>query len=120
MFERAHTADYPSARRAGPALRTRREPISLKGVRSRHGDLPDRRHRHHGAVRDGRPAGAAEARRRICGSPGPGAAGAIYDMLNEDKRRAIEIIVEQKAEETDPETADGNLPELESPARPRT
>ena len=52
--------------------------------------------------------------------PGPGAAGAIYDMLNEDKRRAIEIIVEQKAEETDPETADGNLPELESPGRPRT
>ena len=39
---------------------------------------------------------------RILGSPGPGAAGAIYDMLNEDKRRAIEIIAEQKAEETDP------------------
>ena len=57
---------------------------------------------------------------RMLGSPGPGAAGAIYDMLNEDKRRAIEIIAEQKAEETDPETADGNLPELESPGRPRT
>ena len=51
--------------------------------------------------------------------PGPGAAGAIYDMLNEDKRRAIEIIVEERAEERDPETADGNLPELESPSRPR-
>ena len=51
------------------------------------------------------------------GSPGPGAAGAIYDLLNEDKRKAIEIIVEQKAEETDPETADGNLPELESPRK---
>ena len=38
--------------------------------------------------------------------PGAGAAGAVYDMLNEDKRRAIEIIVEQKAEATDPETAD--------------
>ena len=49
------------------------------------------------------------------GSPGPGAAGAIYDMLNEDKRRAIEIIVEEKAEARDPEDADGNLPELESP-----
>jgi hypothetical protein len=49
--------------------------------------------------------------------PGPGAAGAIYDMLNEDKRKAIEIIVEEKAEERDPETADGNLPELESPTR---
>lgn len=42
--------------------------------------------------------------------PGPGAAGAIYDMLNEDKRRAIEIIVEQKAEATDPETADDQPP----------
>jgi hypothetical protein len=52
------------------------------------------------------------------GSPGPGAAGAIYDMLNEDKRRAIEIIVEEKAEARDPETADGNLPDLESPQRP--
>ena len=62
------------------------------------------------------------ARRKRAGRiwPGPGASGAIYDMLNEDKRRAIEIIVEQKAEETDPETADGNLPELESPGRPRT
>ena len=56
---------------------------------------------------------------RMLGSPGPGAAGAIYDMLNEDKRKAIEIIVEEKAEATDPETADGNLPELESPGRPR-
>jgi hypothetical protein len=49
------------------------------------------------------------------GAPGPGAAGAIYDLLNEDKRKAIEIIVEERAEERDPETADGNLPELESP-----
>ena len=53
------------------------------------------------------------------GDPGPGAAGAVYDMLNEDKRRAIEIIVEERAEERDPETADGNLPELESPHAPR-
>ena len=53
--------------------------------------------------------------RRRGGAIGPGAAGAIYDFLNEDKRKAIEIIVEQKAEATDPETADGNLPELERP-----
>lgn len=39
--------------------------------------------------------------------PGAGAAGAVYDMLNEDQRRAIEIIVEQKAEATSPETVDG-------------
>jgi len=63
---------------------------------------------------------ARRKRGRIFGQPGPGAAGAIYDMLNEDKRKAIEIIVEEKAEATDPETADGNLPELETPGRPRT
>jgi hypothetical protein len=56
-------------------------------------------------------------RRRRGGGPGPGTSGAVYDMLNEDKRKAIEIIVEEKAEERDPETADGNLPELESPRR---
>jgi hypothetical protein len=56
-------------------------------------------------------------RRAGAGSPGAGASGALYDMLNEDKRKAIEIIVEEKAEERDPETADGNLPELESPKR---
>ena len=37
---------------------------------------------------------------------GPAAAGTIYDLLNTDKRNAIELIVEQKAEARDPETAD--------------
>jgi len=48
--------------------------------------------------------------------PGSAAAGTIYDMLNEDKRNALEIIVEQRAEARDPEDADGNLPDLENPA----
>jgi hypothetical protein len=47
-------------------------------------------------------------RRRV----GPGTSGTIYDFLNEDKRKAIEIIVEERAEARDPEHADGNLPEL--------
>jgi hypothetical protein len=47
--------------------------------------------------------------------PGAGAAGAVYELLNEDRRRALEIIVEEKAEATDPESADGNLPDLEGP-----
>ena len=57
--------------------------------------------------------------------PGSGATGAVYDMLNEDKRRAIEIIVENKAEATDPEHADGKPrsgsgPQVgEGQARPR-
>ena len=43
--------------------------------------------------------------------------GAVYGLLNEDKRNAIEIIVEEKAEARDPEDADGNLPDLERPRR---
>ncbi|HLG59895.1 MAG TPA: hypothetical protein VI485_31435 [Vicinamibacterales bacterium] len=67
-------------------------------------------------------AAVVQARRRRkrgggLGHPGPGAAGALYDMLNEDKRRAIAVIVEEKTGERDPEDADGNLPELESPGR---
>ena len=38
-------------------------------------------------------------------SVGAGAAGAFYDMLNADKRRAIEIVVEERAAEVDPERA---------------
>jgi hypothetical protein len=52
-------------------------------------------------------------RRRV----GAGAGGMMYDMLNEDKRKALEIIVEQRAEHRDPEDRDGNLPELEDPQR---
>ena len=49
---------------------------------------------------------------------GPGTIGTIYDMLNQDKRRAVELIVEQKAEERRPEYPDGNLPDLEDPRKP--
>ena len=49
---------------------------------------------------------------------GPGAAGAVYDLLNQDKRNAIELIVEEKAGARDPEDADGNLPDLEKPQDP--
>jgi hypothetical protein len=48
---------------------------------------------------------------------GPGATGTVHDMLSQDRRKAIELIVEERAEERDPETADGNLPELETPKR---
>ena len=49
--------------------------------------------------------------------PGPATMGAVYDLLNEDRRNAIEIIVEDKAESRDPEVADGNLPDLERPRK---
>ena len=44
---------------------------------------------------------------------GTAAVGSVYGMLNEDKRKAVEIIVEERAEARDPETKDGNLPDLE-------
>jgi|GEM_PF-5319179 len=44
-------------------------------------------------------------------SCGPGAVGAIWDMLNEDQRHTMEIIVEQRAEERRPEYPDGRPPE---------
>ena len=48
-----------------------------------------------------------KARRRAGGGfgVGPGASGAVYELLNEDKRHAIEIIVEQKTADRDPERA---------------
>jgi hypothetical protein len=46
---------------------------------------------------------------------GSGAAGTVYDMLHEEKRKAVEIVVEGRAEARDPEHADGNLPDLENP-----
>jgi hypothetical protein len=51
-----------------------------------------------------------QQRRR--GGVGSAAAGAVYDWLNEDKRNAVEIVVEGRAEARDPEHADGNLPDL--------
>jgi hypothetical protein len=47
---------------------------------------------------------------------GSAAMGTVYDMLNEDKRNAVEIIVEGRAEARDPEDKDGNLPDLEDPS----
>jgi hypothetical protein len=58
-------------------------------------------------------------RPRHRGRIGPGASGAVYDLLNEDRRKAIEIIVEERAGARDPEDRDGNLPELGGP-KPRT
>ena len=48
---------------------------------------------------------------------GAAGAGAVYDMLNEDKRKAVEVVVEGRAEAQDPEDRDGNLPDLEEPRR---
>ena len=55
--------------------------------------------------------------RRRRGGVGTAAAGTVYDLLNEDKRNAVEIIVEERAAARDPEDKDGNLPDLEKPRR---
>jgi len=52
------------------------------------------------------------ARRRGIGAA---AAGSIYGFLNEEKRNAIEIVIEERAGARDPEDRDGNLPDLEKP-----
>ena len=62
-------------------------------------------------------AGAWRLRRRSV-QPGPAAAGAMHEILNEDRRAAVEIILEERAAAHDPEDRDGNLPELKGP-RPR-
>ena len=41
---------------------------------------------------------------------GPGAVGSVYDLLNKDKREAVEIILEERAEARDPEDAEGQKP----------
>jgi hypothetical protein len=57
--------------------------------------------------------------RRRRGRMGAGAAGVVYGMLNEDKRNAVEIIVEERAGARDPEDREGNLPDLEAPEKLR-
>jgi hypothetical protein len=58
-------------------------------------------------------------RQRRRGGIGSAAAGSIYDWLNEDKRNAVETVVEGRAEARDPEDKDGHLPDLARPKRER-
>ncbi len=63
---------------------------------------------------------ASQMRRsRRRGGIGTAAVGTVYDMLSEDRRNAVEIIVEERAEARDPEDKDGNLPALENPIKAR-
>ena len=48
---------------------------------------------------------------------GPAAAATMHEMLSEDRRAAVEIILEERAAERDPENRDGNLPDLANPTR---
>jgi hypothetical protein len=54
-------------------------------------------------------------RKRV--SIGPAAMGSMEDLLDDRRRAAIEIIIEERTGERDPEDRDGNLPDLESPRK---
>jgi hypothetical protein len=54
-------------------------------------------------------------RKRV--SVGPAAMGSMDELLDDRRRAAIEIIIEERTGERDPEDRDGNLPDLESPRR---
>jgi hypothetical protein len=43
------------------------------------------------------------------GRIGAAAVGSVYEMLNEEKRNAVEIIIEEKASQRDPEHADDTV-----------
>jgi SAM-dependent methyltransferase len=57
----------------------------------------------------------ARRTRRSGGSMTAGVAGAIWDLQTDQKRQALEVIVNKRAAAHDPEDADGNLPELDRP-----
>jgi hypothetical protein len=55
--------------------------------------------------------------RRHGGSLRAGVVGATYEWQNQDKQKALEMIVEGKAAERRPEYPAGDLPQLESAGR---
>ena len=48
---------------------------------------------------------------------GPAAAAMMHEIMNDDRRAAVEIILEERTGERDPEDRDGDLPQLEGPQR---
>ena len=62
---------------------------------------------------------AAWRLRRKRAVPGPAAAAMVHEMLDAEKRAAIQIILEERTGQRDPEDRDGNLPELERPESDR-
>ena len=48
---------------------------------------------------------------------GPAAAAVMHEILNDDRRAAVDVILEERTGERDPEDRDGNLPDLEQQKR---
>ncbi|HXE80566.1 MAG TPA: hypothetical protein VNK41_07430 [Vicinamibacterales bacterium] len=59
----------------------------------------------------------AAYRARKHGTAARAAMGVLWEIHSRDQRRALEIIVERKAESRRPENRDGNLPDLENPSK---
>ena len=53
--------------------------------------------------------------RRHGGALRAGVVGAMYEWQTKDKQRALDLIVEGRAEARRPEYPDGNLPDLDDP-----
>jgi hypothetical protein len=53
--------------------------------------------------------------RRHGGAFTAGVAGAIYELQNRDKQKALDVIVEGRGAANEAEHAEGDLPQLESP-----
>ena len=49
---------------------------------------------------------------------GPAAVGMFDEFLSKDRRKAVRVIVEERAEAVDPERAEGNLLDLKDPRKP--
>jgi len=49
---------------------------------------------------------------------GPGAAGMMHEILNAERRAAVEIILEERAAARDPEDAEGDLKRPDRPRKP--
>jgi len=54
--------------------------------------------------------------RRRC-SPGSALTGSMQMLFDDNRRAAIEVIVEERTGERDPEDKDGNLPDLAGPGK---
>jgi hypothetical protein len=46
---------------------------------------------------------------------GPAAGASMAELMDDNRRAALEIIIEERAAARDPEDRDGNLPRLENP-----
>jgi hypothetical protein len=57
--------------------------------------------------------------RRKRSRPGPAMSASMEMLFDDSRRAAVEVIVEERTGERDPEDKDGDLPQLQQPGRVR-